>query len=77
MLAAALIIGGAVVMLAGVVMLVGWTTGKSRWFDAGVYDSPGARKTDRQFLYIYFMAMVLSLLLGGAIMIVFGLRHVL
>ena len=75
MLAGMLIIAGSVLMLFGVLMLSGWLGGKSAWFDAGVYDRPGSSKTDRMFLDLYFLAMVIAPLLIGAIMIVLGLRH--
>jgi hypothetical protein len=77
MLGAILIVVGGALMLGGGVMLAGWTSGKSRWFDAGVFDRSGASKTDRQFIDLYFMALVLAPLLGGALMIVVGLRKLL
>jgi hypothetical protein len=77
MLGAILIAVGGALMLGGGVMLTAWTSGKSRWFDAGVFDRSGASKTDRQFIDLYFMALVLAPLLGGALMIVVGLRKLL
>mgnify|MGYP000179700572 CR=1 FL=1 len=77
MLGVVLIILGVIAMLGGAVMLLAWVSGRSSWFDAGVYDRPGRCKTDRQFLILYFMAMVLAPLLGGGILIVFGLSELL
>jgi len=71
-----LVVSGAVLMGLGVVMLIGWVGGKSRWFDEAVYDRRGSSKVDRQFLDLYFLAIVIAPLLGGAIMIVFGLRYI-
>ena len=75
MVAAVLIVAGAASMLAGSVMLVGWVSGKSGWFNAGVFDRAGNTKNDRQFMDLYFVAMVIAPLLGGAVLIVFGLRE--
>ena len=77
MLGVALIMAGAIAMLVGAIMLSAWVSGRSTWFDAGVYDRPGGFKTDRQFLILHFMAMVLAPLLGGGILIVFGLSELL
>jgi len=74
MLAGILIAAGTVVMLFGVVMLAGWVGGKGRWFGVDVYDRTGVSKTDRQFLNLYFMAIVLAPLFFGGMLIVFGLR---
>jgi hypothetical protein len=68
------IVIGAILMVGGTVMLIGWVSGKSNWFDAGVYDRQGSSKTDRQFLNLYFLALVIAPLLVGATLIVYGLR---
>lgn len=73
MLGAILIVVGATLATLGAVMLVGWTAGKSTWFDAGVYDRRGSTVNDRQFVNLYFMAVVLAPLLIGGILIIFGL----
>ncbi len=65
---------GTLLLLLGVVLLTGWTGGRSRWFGADVYDRPGDNRTDRIFLDLYFVVKVLAPLLGGATMIVYGLR---
>ena len=74
MLAGILIIVGAALTLFGAVMLGGWVAGKSNWFDSGVFDRAGTSKTDRQFLDLYFVAIVLAPLFFGGVLIVFGLR---
>jgi hypothetical protein len=75
MLGGALIGIGAVLMLAGIATLRGWISGKSDWFDASVYDRTGATKSDRMLLYVTFVAMVLTPLLAGAILIGYGLHR--
>ena len=75
MLGAALIFIGTVLMFLGILLLAGWVSGKSAWFDPGVYDRQGSSKNDRQFLDLYFIAIVLAPLLVGALLIVFGLRE--
>jgi hypothetical protein len=74
MVAGILIAVGVVLMLFGVVMLGGWVAGKSNWFDSGVFDRAGTSKTDRQFLDLYFVAIVLAPLFFGGLLIVLGLR---
>ena len=68
-----LIACGGALMLLGVIMLGGWVSGKSSWFDAGVYDRQGSTKNDRMSLYVTFVAMVLAPLLSGALIIAYGL----
>ncbi len=77
MLSIILIVVGGILMGFGVLMLSAWVSGKSTWFDAGVYDRRGTTMNERQFLNLYFVSMVLAPLLGGAILIVFGLRRLL
>lgn len=77
MLGAALIILGAVLMAAGVAMLVGWVGGRSARLGRGVLDRAGDSKTDRQLLGLYFVTLVLAPLLGGAVLIAVGLRQLL
>ena len=74
MLAVILVIIGAALMLFGLFMLWGWLNGRSRWFDSGVFDREGASKIDRQFLDLYYIALVLAPLMCGAIIMAFGLR---
>ena len=72
-----LIAAGAALMLLGVAMLVAWTGGLTRWVDPGVYDRPGKTKTDRQYLDLYFVALVIVPLLTGALLIALGLQRLL
>ncbi|HAU37849.1 MAG TPA: hypothetical protein DCX07_09055 [Phycisphaerales bacterium] len=70
-----LICVGAGLMLFGAVMLTGWANGKSRWFNPDVYDREGSSKVDRQLLDLYFFAIIITPLLCGALLIVFGIRQ--
>lgn len=65
---------GAVLMVIGLIVLVGWVSGRSRLARA-VLDRAGDSKTDRQFLGLYFIVLVLVPLLGGALLIAIGLRR--
>ena len=75
MLGIGLIIIGAGVMTAGVLMLGGWVSGKSGSTGGWLYDRLGETKTDRQILYLYFVGTVVLPLLAGATMVLFGLHH--
>jgi hypothetical protein len=75
MMGAGFIAVGAVLMILGVLMLTGWVAGKSRWFDPAVYDRRGGSKTDRMFLYLYFLAIVISPMALGALLIILGLQE--
>lgn len=77
MVGIALITVGAALMLLGVAMLIAWMGGVSRWIDPGVFDRPGATKTDRQYLDLYFVGLVIVPLLGGAMLIALGLEQLL
>ena len=56
-------------------MLIAWTGGPSRWLDPGVFDRPGTTKTDRQYLDLYFVGLVIVPLLAGALLIALGLQR--
>jgi hypothetical protein len=71
---ASLLAAGAVLMLVGVLMLNGWVSGKSGWFDPAVYDRRGGSKTDRMFLYLHFLAIVICPMALGALLILLGLQ---
>jgi len=71
-----LIAVGAALMLLGVAMLLAWTGGRSRWIDPGVFDRPGSTKTDRQYLDLYFVGLVIVPLLAGALLIALGLQRI-
>jgi hypothetical protein len=75
MLGIILVLVGAALMLIGLVLLGGWVGGRSGRVGGGVLDRHGDSKTDRQFLALYFIVLVVAPLLGGAILIAFGLRH--
>lgn len=68
-----LIAAGGLSMACGIVLLMGWVGGRSSWFDSSVFDRPGASKNDRQYLDLYFSALVIAPLLAGGLMIAFGL----
>ena len=70
-----LILAGLGLMIFGVRMLCSWLGSAGSRFDAAWFDRSGSSKTDRQFLDLYFIAAVLGPLLGGAILIVFGLSQ--
>ena len=69
-----LIVAGGVLMLFGICMLWGWVDGKAGWFDVSVFDRSGSSKTDRQFLDLHYIAIVLAPLLVGVIMLAYGLQ---
>ena len=68
---------GIVLMLTGALTLAAWEGGKSKWFDPEVFDRPGNTINDRQYLNLYFLFRVVVPLLGGGILIVYGLRKLL
>ncbi len=69
------IVIGVGLMIFGVRMLWSWLGTTASRFDASWFDRGGSSKTDRQFLDLYFIAAVLGPLLGGAMLIVFGLSQ--
>ncbi len=75
MLPVILVISGSGLMLFGLCMLYAWADGSGRWIDAGVFSRRGTSKNERQFLDVYYIAIVLAPLLCGAVMIVFALRE--
>ncbi|MCK4601353.1 MAG: hypothetical protein KAU28_02730 [Phycisphaerae bacterium] len=77
MLPLILIVVGVGSMLLGALSLASWLGGKAKWLDAGVYDRQGTSKVDRQFIDLYFIVVVITPLLVGAILIVFALRSLL
>ena len=68
---------GIALMALGAVLMAAWLNGKGTWFDREIYDRPGDTLNDRQYLRFYFIALILAPLLGGGILIVFGLKMVL
>ena len=71
------IAAGAVLMILGVFSSTSWVSGKSRWLDSDDFDRRGTTLNDRQYLRLYFVALVIAPLLVGAILIVYGLTLVL
>ncbi len=69
-----LVAAGFLLMVTGAVVMSAWLSGKSRLFDASVLSRRGDTVDDRRYMNFYFFALVLTPLLGGGIMIVFGLR---
>jgi len=74
MLPVILTISGAVLMLAGVVMLTAWVSGQTPRRPA-FFDRRGPSKPDRQLIDLYYIVTVLGPLLCGAVMLAFGLRR--
>ena len=70
------ILGGAL-MTAGVLLLYAWVNNKSKWFDANFdqQNSPRVWWLFMCFYVMYFVAMVVTPLLGGAILIVYWLTE--
>jgi len=71
------VIVGAALLLTGGVMLTGWVGGKDRWFSSDGCDSSGGSKTDRMFVELYFLALVIAPLLAGATVLLLGLSSLL
>ena len=71
------ILAGAALMLIGAYRLWTWqgaqtdTETEADWYD----DSPGTDRGDTNFPVLSFMATVLGPLVGGALVIVFGIVH--
>lgn len=71
-----LIAVGMALMLLGIWTLWQWNSGTG-WIARSVRDGGWSTKNDRQFQWLYFISLVIAPLLGGAILILFGLREVL
>jgi hypothetical protein len=69
------IILGAVSMLVGTVMLTGWVSGRTRWIDARILQRSPETSNDWVLLGLYFIGTAVAPLLGGALLIVLGLRN--
>lgn len=70
-----LIAVGAALMIMGTLMLWPWVEGQGRFAERGSYDGRGGGQSDWVFLTLYFLTLVIAPLLGGAILIVFGLHY--
>jgi accessory gene regulator protein AgrB len=71
------VILGGVAMVAGVLLLYAWMNNKSRWLDSENFEQHTSGRMGCLFwsLYLlYFVALVITPLLGGALMIVYGLE---
>ena len=70
-----LLVVGIALMLLGVMMLWEWLSGVSRFFESSGRDKSMAQ-SDWVLMDLHFLALVIAPLLGGAIMIVFGLIRI-
>lgn len=70
-----LILVGVGLMILGIRMLWSWLGSTASRSDAAWFDSSGSSKPDPDFPYLYFIGAVVGSLLGGAILIVFGLSQ--
>ena len=64
-------------MVVGVLMLYAWTNSKNKWLGGDNLDQQSAPRMGCLFMcfyLVYFLALVIAPLLGGAMMIVYGLR---
>ena len=66
---------GAALMLLGVFMLWEWLGGASKFSENSQRDRP-TRQPDLVLMGLWFLSLVVASLLGGAILIVFGLARV-
>lgn len=69
-----LLLIGAALMLTGVCMLWEWLSGTNKWSDTA---GRGQRTSQPDFVLmgLWFLSIVVASLLGGAILIVFGLSR--
>ena len=70
-----LLVIGAALMLLGVCMLWEWLSGTSKFFETTQRDRP-ARQPELVIMGLWFLSLVVASLLGGAILIVFGLARI-
>lgn len=68
-----LLVAGAALMGLGVMMLLAWMGDDGENSGRFGFRSRGAAQTDWVFMDLQFLALVIAPLLGGAILIVFGL----
>ena len=69
-----ILMGGALMVFAAMI-LGGWISGKINWFETTSSGKQGSSKTDRQLLDLYFLAIIITPLLCGAVLIIYGLRR--
>lgn len=70
-----LIVIGVGLMILGIRMLWSWLGSTASRVDATWFDSSGTTKRDPDFPSMYFIGAIVGSLLGGAILIVFGLAQ--
>ncbi len=69
-----LLVIGAALMLVGVCMLWEWLSGSGKFFAATQRDR-SAPQSDFVLMTLCFLSLVIAAVLGGAILIVFGLAR--
>jgi len=77
MLGPILVFAGVVLMTVGLVFLGGWVSGRGERAGKPNANFADGSKTDRQLINLYFAALVIAPLLGGAALIAFGLEKLL
>ncbi len=70
-----LIVVGVGLMILGIRMLCSWLGSTPSRFDPPWFDSSGTTKPDPDFPYVFFIGAIVGPLLGGAVLIVFGLAQ--
>lgn len=70
-----LILIGLALMIFGIRMLWSWLGSTAGRSDAAWFDGSGTTKGDPDFPYMFFIGAIVGPLLGGAILIVFGLAQ--
>ena len=70
-----LILVGVGLMILGIRMLWSWLGSTASRSEAARFDSSGTTKPDPDFPYMFFFGAIVGPLLGGAILIVFGLAQ--
>ncbi len=77
MLGPILVFAGTVLMTVGLVFLGGWVNGRGERAGKPHTTFTDGSKTDRQLMDLYFATLVVAPLLGGAVLIAFGLEKLL
>ncbi len=77
MLGPILVLTGAVLMAVGLVFLGGWVSGRGERAGKLHVALGDASRADQWLINLYFMALVVTPLLGGAVLIAFGLEKLL
>lgn len=69
------ILVGLGLMILGVRLLWSWLGSTTSRFDPAWFDRSGTTKGDPDFPYLHFIGAIVGSLLGGAMLIVFGLSQ--